>query len=68
MQQARAGFRVTLQLIQERGASSSFQIICQRLRSVWELDFVRPPMGVHSPMFSPEIEAGGRFTEMVYSD
>ena len=60
VQQARAGFQVALQLIQERGASSSFQIICQRLRSVWELDFVRPPMGVHSPMFSPEM--------MVYPD
>ena len=69
VQQGRAGFQVALQLIQERGASSSFQIICQRLRSVWELDFVRPPMGVHSPMFSPEMTEGGRFTEMmVYPD
>ncbi|KAG8214995.1 Pkinase-domain-containing protein [Butyriboletus roseoflavus] len=67
MQQVRAGFRVALQLIQEKGASSSFQIICQRLRNVWELDVVRP-MGVHSPMFSPEMEEGGRFTEMVYPD
>lgn len=69
VQQARAGFQVALQLIQERGASSSFQIICQRLRGVWELDFVRPLMGVHSPMFSPEMTEGGRFTEMmVYPD
>lgn len=68
MQQVRAGFRVVLQLIQERGASSSFQIICQRLRSVWELDVVRPPMGVHGPLFSPEMEEGGRFTEMIYPD
>ena len=68
-QQARAGFQVALQLIQERGASTSFQIICQRLRSVWELDFTRPPMGVHSPMFSPETTRGGRFAEMmVYPD
>ena len=56
VQQARAGFQVGLQLIQERGASSSFQAISQRLRSVWELDFVRPGM-------SDE----GRFT-MVYPD
>lgn len=68
LQQARAGFRVALQLIQERGASSSFQIIYQRLRSIWELDFVGPPMGVHSPMFSPEMAEGGRFTEMVHTD
>lgn len=69
VQQARAGFQVALQLIQERGAPSSFQIICQRLRGVWELDFVRPPMRVHSPIFSPEMTDGGRFTEMmVYPD
>lgn len=70
VQQARAGFQVALQLIQEKGASSSFQIICQRLRGVWELDFVRPPTGVHSPMFSPQMTDGGRFTEipMIYPD
>lgn len=68
VQQSRAGFQVALQLIQERGASSSFQIMYQRLRSVWELDFVRPPMGVHSPMFSPEMAEGGRFSEMAYAD
>ena len=68
-QQARAGFQVALQLVQEKGASSSFQTICQRLRSVWELDFVRPQMGVHSPLFSPDTTDGGRFTEMmVYPD
>ena len=71
VQQARAGFQVALQLIQERGASSSFQIICQQLRSVWELDFVGPPiqMGAHSPMFSPEMTDRRRLTEiMVYPD
>ncbi|KAF8433219.1 kinase-like domain-containing protein [Boletus edulis BED1] len=69
MQQVRAGFQVALQLIQERGASSSFQIICQRLRSVWELDLILSPMGVHSPMFSPQMTDGGRFAEMmVYRD
>jgi serine/threonine-protein kinase HSL1 (negative regulator of Swe1 kinase) len=68
VQQARAGFQVALQLIQERGASSSFQIVSQRLRSVWELDFVRSPTGVHSPMFSPEMTDEGKFTEMMYPD
>ncbi|KAF8556413.1 Pkinase-domain-containing protein [Imleria badia] len=68
VQQARAGFQVALQLIQERGASSSFQILCQRLRSVWELDVVRSGM-VHSPLFSPDIADGERFSEMmVYPD
>ena len=66
VQQARAGFQVVLQLIQERGASSSFQIVCQRLRSVWELDVVRAG---HSPLFSPDGTDGERFQEMmVYPD
>ncbi|KAF9219816.1 Pkinase-domain-containing protein [Gyrodon lividus] len=42
-QQAMAGFQVALHLIQERGTSSSFQMACQRLRSVWELDLMRAP-------------------------
>ena len=69
VREATAGFQVALQLVQEKGTSSSFQTICEQLRSVWELDFVRQQMGVHSPLFSPDATDRGRFTEMmVYPD
>ncbi|KAF8840829.1 Pkinase-domain-containing protein [Paxillus ammoniavirescens] len=68
-QQGMAGFQVALHLVQERGASSSFQVVCQRLRDVWELDLMRAPAGVHSPMFSPAMTDGGRFADtLVYPD
>ncbi|KAF9244666.1 Pkinase-domain-containing protein [Melanogaster broomeanus] len=35
-QQAQAGFQVALHLVQETGASSSFEMVYQRLKSVWE--------------------------------
>ncbi|KIK99345.1 hypothetical protein PAXRUDRAFT_132278 [Paxillus rubicundulus Ve08.2h10] len=64
-QQGMAGFQVALHLVQERGASSSFQVVCQRLRDVWELDLMRTLAGVHSPMFSPAMTDGGRFADML---
>ncbi|KIJ20669.1 hypothetical protein PAXINDRAFT_174169 [Paxillus involutus ATCC 200175] len=68
-QQGMAGFQVALHLVQERGASSSFQVVCQRLRDVWELDLMRAPAGAHSPMFSPAMTDGGRLADtLVYPD
>ncbi|KAH7885850.1 Pkinase-domain-containing protein [Phlebopus sp. FC_14] len=69
MQQAMAGARVVLHLIQEKGASSSFQAIFRRLRRVWELDVPRMSMDGHSPMLSPAFTEGRGFTEtLVYPD
>lgn len=68
-QQAMAGYQVAMHLIQEKGASSSFQMLYYRLKRVWELDISRTPMGAHSPMFSPALTDGGRFSEtLVYVD
>ncbi|KAG2039905.1 kinase-like domain-containing protein [Suillus americanus] len=69
--QITAGYHVVLHLIQERGASSSFQVIYQRLRRNWELDVPRMSMTPNSPLFSPtETEMGGyEFSErLVYAD
>ncbi|KAG0705566.1 Pkinase-domain-containing protein [Suillus ampliporus] len=69
--QIAAGYQVVLHLIQERGASSSFQVIHYRLRRNWELDIPRMLMAPTSPLFSPtETEIGGyEFSErLVYAD
>ncbi|KAG2123836.1 Pkinase-domain-containing protein [Suillus clintonianus] len=69
--QITAGYQVVLHLIQERGASSSFQAIYYRLRRNWELDIPRMLMAPNSPLFSPtETEMGGyEFSErLVYAD
>ncbi|KAG1735544.1 Pkinase-domain-containing protein [Suillus lakei] len=69
--QITAGYQVVLHLIQERGASSSFQAIYHRLRRNWELDIPRMLMTPNSPLFSPtETEMGGyEFSErLVYTD
>ncbi|KAG1728060.1 Pkinase-domain-containing protein [Suillus paluster] len=69
--QIATGYQVALHLIQERGASSSFQAIHYRLRRNWELDIPRMLMAPTSPLFSPtETDMGGyEFGErLVYAD
>jgi hypothetical protein len=56
--QSDAGFEVSLHLVQEKGASSSFQAVHARLRKNWDLDVPRTPLP-----FSPVLIES---TETVY--
>ncbi|KIM83127.1 hypothetical protein PILCRDRAFT_819894 [Piloderma croceum F 1598] len=52
--QSDAGFEVSLHLVQEKGASSSFQAVYARLRRNWDLDVPRTPLA-----YSPVLTEGG---------
>jgi serine/threonine-protein kinase HSL1 (negative regulator of Swe1 kinase) len=58
--QTDAGFEVALHLLQEKGASSSFQAVYARLRKNWDLDAPKTPLP-----FSPALTEGGYSTATV---
>ncbi|KAH7924279.1 Pkinase-domain-containing protein [Leucogyrophana mollusca] len=64
--QIAAGYQVSLHLVQEKGASSSFQFIHGRLRRVWELD--APETLVSMGGLSPALTEGGRYKDLIYPD
>jgi hypothetical protein len=60
--QSEAGYEVALHLVQEKGASSSFQAVYARLRRNWDLDVPRTPLP-----FSPALTEGGDSIETAYT-
>jgi len=61
--QETAGYQTVLQLVQEKGAASSFRLIYGRLRREWDLDAPRIPL----PAPSPALTYGdGRFADLLY--
>ena len=56
--QSNAGYEVLLRLVQEKGASSSFQAVYARLRKNWDLDVPRTPLP-----FSPVLTEGAHSAE-----
>ncbi|KAI0051029.1 Pkinase-domain-containing protein [Auriscalpium vulgare] len=60
--QTLAGYSTTLQLVQEKGALSSFKLVYNRLRREWDLDAPKIPL----PDPSPALTEGGRFADLLY--
>ena len=61
--QEAAGYQTMLQLIQEKGAASSFRLVFGRLRREWDLDAPKIPL----PAPSPALTGGsGRFADLLY--
>jgi len=60
--QSEAGYEVALHLVQEKGASSSFQAVYARLRRNWDLDAPRTQLP-----FSPALTEGGDSIETAYT-
>ncbi|TFK51778.1 Pkinase-domain-containing protein [Heliocybe sulcata] len=59
-----AGFTILLNLIQEKGALSSFRLMYNRLRREWDLDAPRPSLSLSLP--SSAFNAGVSYAEAVY--
>jgi hypothetical protein len=61
--QEAVGYETVLQLVQEKGAASSFRLVYGRLRCEWDLDAPRIPLPTPSPALT---DGGGRFADLLY--
>jgi serine/threonine-protein kinase HSL1 (negative regulator of Swe1 kinase) len=61
-EQEAAGYQMALQLMQEKGAVSSFWLVYSRLRCEWDLDPPKIPLPTQSPL----TDSRGRFTDHLY--
>ncbi|KAI0289554.1 kinase-like domain-containing protein [Russula brevipes] len=61
--QEAVGYQTVLQLVQEKGAASSFRLVYGRLRCEWDLDAPRIPLPAPSPALT---DGGGRFADLLY--
>jgi serine/threonine-protein kinase HSL1 (negative regulator of Swe1 kinase) len=61
--QETAGYQTVLQLVQEKGAASSFRLMYSRLKREWDLDAPRIPLPAPSPALT---DGGGRFVDLLY--
>jgi hypothetical protein len=61
--QETAGYQTVLQLVQEKGAASSFRLMYGRLKREWDLDAPRIPLPAPSPALT---DGGGRFVDLLY--
>ncbi|KAI9453420.1 kinase-like domain-containing protein [Lactarius psammicola] len=61
--QETAGYQTVLQLLQEKGAASSFRLVYSRLRREWDLDAPKIPLLSPSPALT---DGSGRFADLLY--
>ncbi|KAI0251441.1 kinase-like domain-containing protein [Lactifluus subvellereus] len=61
--QEAAGYHTVLQLVQEKGAASSFRLVFGRLRREWDLDAPKIPLPAPSPALT---DGSGRFAGLLY--
>ena len=61
--QETAGYQTVLQLVQEKGAASSFRLVYGRLRREWDLDAPKIPLPAPSPALT---DGSGMFADLVY--
>jgi serine/threonine-protein kinase HSL1, negative regulator of Swe1 kinase len=61
--QEAAGYQTLLQLVQEKGAASSFRLVYGRLRREWDLDTPKIPLPAPSPALT---DGSGRFADLLY--
>jgi serine/threonine-protein kinase HSL1 (negative regulator of Swe1 kinase) len=61
--QEAAGYQTVLQLVQEKGAASSFRLVYSRLRHEWDLDAPKIPLPTPSPALT---DGSGRFADLMY--
>jgi serine/threonine-protein kinase HSL1, negative regulator of Swe1 kinase len=61
--QETAGYQTVLQLVQEKGAASSFRLMYGRLRLEWDLDAPKIPLPAPSPALT---DGSGRFADLLY--
>jgi serine/threonine protein kinase len=61
--QEAAGYQAVLQLVQEKGAVSSFRLVYSRLRREWDLDAPKIPLPAPSPALT---DGSGRFADLLY--
>jgi serine/threonine-protein kinase HSL1 (negative regulator of Swe1 kinase) len=61
--QEASGYQTVLQLVQEKGAASSFRLVYGRLRLEWDLDAPKIPLPAPSPALT---DGSGRFAEILY--
>jgi serine/threonine-protein kinase HSL1 (negative regulator of Swe1 kinase) len=59
-----AGYQTMLQLVQEKGAASSFRLVYGRLRREWDLDAPKIPLPAPSPALT---DGSGMFANLLYS-
>ncbi|KAH9962640.1 kinase-like domain-containing protein [Russula dissimulans] len=62
-EQEAAGYQTVLQLVQEKGAASSFRLVYGKLRHEWDLDAPKIPLPSPSPALA---DGAGRFAELFY--
>jgi hypothetical protein len=62
-EQEAAGYQTALQLVQEKGAASSFRLVYSRLKREWDLDAPKIPLPAPSPALT---DGGGRFVDLLY--
>ncbi|KAI0272770.1 kinase-like domain-containing protein [Gloeopeniophorella convolvens] len=61
--QESAGYQTELQLVQEKGAASTFRLVYARLKREWDLDAPQIPLPAPSPALT---EGSGRFADLMY--
>jgi serine/threonine-protein kinase HSL1 (negative regulator of Swe1 kinase) len=61
--QETAGHQTVLQLVQEKGAASSFRLVYGRLRREWDLDAPKIPLPAPSPALT---DGSGMFADLLY--
>lgn len=61
--QEAAGYQTVLQLVQEKGAASSFRFVYGRLRREWDLDAPKIPLPAPSPALT---DGSGMFADLLY--
>ena len=61
--QEAAGYQTVLQMVQEKGAASSFRLMYGWLKREWDLDAPRIPLPAPSPALT---DGGGRFVDLLY--
>jgi serine/threonine-protein kinase HSL1 (negative regulator of Swe1 kinase) len=61
--QETAGYQTVLQLVQEKGAASSFRLVYGRLRREWDLDAPKIPLPAPSPALTNGSEM---FADLLY--
>ena len=62
-EQEAVGYQTALQLVQEKGAASSFRLVYSRLRREWDLDAPKIPLPAPSPALT---DGSGRFADLMY--
>ncbi|KAH9027927.1 kinase-like domain-containing protein [Lactarius hengduanensis] len=61
--QETAGYQTVLQLLQEKGAASSFRLVYGKLRREWDLDAPKIPLLAPSPGLT---DGSGMFADLLY--